>query len=279
MQRTNASERRAAVLFVGGTLGVITLVCLGFLVVDVIIPEAAVVVGRWIPALVALVVMRIVGLPGDVGRWWGLRPRGWRRTLVGCVIGMLGLAAIYLAAALLTGLTGQVQPLPAADLAAAAVWLLPYALIFSLSTIGEEAGWRGFLQRLLAAQGFWRMAAIVSGVWVAFHVPLHGVMVLQGTLPLQVALATTAGLFPLGLLLSALVARFGSVWPAVLAHAMPLSALNLVRGAGDLAALPLWLLTAVTALLLAGAAAVLARGRLPVESADAAEPQAESASS
>lgn len=274
VQRTKTPERRAAVLFVSGTLGVIALVCLGFLVADVTIPETAVIVGRWLPALVALAVWRIVGLPGGLGTWCGLRVRGWRRLLVGCAIGMVGLAVIYLLAALLTGLTGQAQPLPAADLASAAVWLLPYALIFSLSTLGEEAGWRGFLQRLLADQGFWRMATIVSGVWVAFHIPLHGVMALQGTLPVSVALATTVGLFPLGLLLSALVARFGSVWPAVLAHAMPLSALNLVRNAGDLSAGPLWLLTAVTGVLLVGAAAVL--GRLPVESADS---QAASASS
>lgn len=270
------SERRAVVLFVGLTLGLITLVCLGFLVAGVTIPEAAVIVGRWLPALMALVVMRVVGLPGGVGTWWGLRPRGWKRTLAGCAIGMVGLTIVYLVAALLTGITGHVQPLPAADLASAAVWLLPYALIFSLSTLGEEAGWRGFLQRLLAAQGFWRMAVIVSAVWVAFHIPLHGVMALQGTLPVQVALVSTVSLFPLGLLLSALVARFGSVWPAVLAHAMPLSALNLVRNAGDLPAAALWLLTSVTAVLLVAAAAALARGRLPVEPAD---PQASSASS
>lgn len=274
MQRTNTLERRAATLFVGGTLAVITVICLGFLVAGVTIPETAVVVGRWVPALVALVLIRVLRLPGGIRTWWGIRPHGWKRLLAGVAIGLVGLALLYLLAALLTALTGQVEMLAGGELVQIALVLVPYALLFSLSTLGEEAGWRGFLQHALSGLGFWRMATIVSAVWVAFHIPLHGVMLLQGTLPMQVALTSTVGLFPLGLFLSALVARFRSVWPAVLAHAAPLSALNLVVEPSALAPAALWLLTAVTGVLLALAAALLARRRVPVE-----EPQPASASS
>ena len=71
-------------------------------------------------------------------------------------------------------------------------------------------------------------------------------------------MSSTLLLFPLGLLLSALVRRFGSIWPAVLAHALPLSALNLVQDPEGLAPGSFWAFTALSAVALAGAALLLA---------------------
>ncbi|MBZ2198495.1 CPBP family intramembrane glutamic endopeptidase [Occultella gossypii] len=242
-------------------LGAITAICATFLAVGATIPEWFVVVGRWLPALVSLVVLRLVVLPGGLARWWALRPGGWRRLLGGCAVAVVALIAVYALSVLPIVAFGPAEPQPGSALAQVAILLIPTILVFSLSTFGEEVGWRGFLQQTLAEWGFWRASATIAGVWVAFHVPLHGAMAIQGTIDWLIAATSTIGLFPLGLFLSAAVLRFRSVWPAVFAHAVPLSALNLISNVDDLGPGTLWALTAITAVLLTAAAALLVRGR------------------
>lgn len=258
VQRTNKRPLRAAGLFILLVLFSIVLICGTFLLLDVPIPEWFVIVGRWLPALVSLLVLRLVPLEGGVLTWWSLRPGGWRRLLGGGVAAVAVLIAVYALSVLPIVVLGVAEPQPWPALAQVALLLIPAVLLFSLSTLGEEAVWRGFLQRALESWGFWRSAAAISAVWVLFHVPLHGTMALQGVLPWHIALISTVGLFPLGLYLSAVVARFGSVWPAVFAHALPFSALNLLTDVDGLAPATLWLLTGVTAVLLTGAAALFA---------------------
>lgn len=260
MQRTNRGPVRAAGWFVALVLGLVTLICGIFFGLGVAIPEWFTVAGRWLPALVSLAVLRVLKVPGTLSAWWALRPGGWRRLLAGGLTGIGVLLAVYvLSAAALILVTGT-EPQPWSVLGPAAVMLVPSILLFSLSTLGEEVGWRGFLQQALP-WGFWRSAAVVAAVWVAFHIPLHGVMAAQGTLPWTIAVSSTLGLFPLGLLLSALVHRFASVWPAVLGHALPLTALNLVADAGDLTGADHAILATVTGLLLFLAAWLIVRVR------------------
>jgi uncharacterized protein len=259
VQRTN--EQRAALLFVVLTLSAITVVCGAFLLADAPIPEWFVIAGRWLPALLSLLVLRIVPLPGGLARWWALRPGGWRRLLGGSAAALGALVAAYALTAVVVTALGVAHPQPWSTLGQVAVLLVPMVLVYSLSTFGEEAAWRGFLQQAWGTAGFWRTAAAVSAVWVAFHVPLHGAMALQGTLPATIAVVTTLVLFPLGLFLSAVVTRFGSVWPAVFAHALPFSALNLLTDVDALPAGALWTVTAVTAAILAAAAALFAPRR------------------
>ncbi|QFG69036.1 CPBP family intramembrane glutamic endopeptidase [Ornithinimicrobium pratense] len=258
MHRTNTLERRAARLFVTLALVVITVICSLFLLSDTVIPEWFVIVGRWLPALLTLVVLRVVPLPGGLATWWALRPGGWRRLLLGSVVTLGILVMAYALSAAVVGATGLAQTQVWTALGQVALFGIPMVLFFSLSTLGEEAAWRGFLQRALSHLGFWRASSVVAAVWVAFHVPLHGVMALQGTIPWLIAVVTTVGLFPLGLLLSAAVARFGSVWPAVVGHALPISALNLMSDVDELSVAAHWALGGVTAVLLLAAAALLA---------------------
>jgi membrane protease YdiL (CAAX protease family) len=42
----------------------------------------------------------------------------------------------------------------------------------ALAGFGEELGWRGFLQRELAAPGFWKAAVIIGLAWGLWHAPL-----------------------------------------------------------------------------------------------------------
>ncbi|OEF97430.1 CPBP family intramembrane glutamic endopeptidase [Desulfuribacillus alkaliarsenatis] len=48
--------------------------------------------------------------------------------------------------------------------------------INAIVAFGEEAGWRGFLQRELADMGFWKSSFVIGIVWGFWHAPL----ILQG---------------------------------------------------------------------------------------------------
>lgn len=258
VQRTNSASITVATTFSVLTLGAVSALCGVFLLTGWTLPDWVVLVGRWIPALVSLAVMRAFPLPGGVGRWWALRPGGWRRLLVGGLVGVGALLTSYALTVLVAGATGVAAPLPWAEIATLVPLLVPVIAVYSLSTFGEEVGWRGYLQQLLVGRGFWVASSLVAGVWVVFHVPLHATLALQGTLPAQVLVGTTLLLFPLGLLLSALVTRFGSVWPAVFAHALPLSALNLLQDPADLDQGSFWTITALSAATLVAAALLIA---------------------
>jgi uncharacterized protein len=261
VQRTNTSRLRAAGTFIVVVLAANTAVSSVFLLLDAPIPQWFLVVGRWLPALVTLIVLRGWRLQGGILQWWNVRPGGWRRLITGSVAGVLVLLAVYTVTALLASLLGVATLLGPAELTAIAVILPVMVVVFALSTFGEEAAWRGFLQQTLAPWGFWRSSAAVALVWVAFHIPLHGVMALQGVLPWAAAIASTVLLFPLGILLSALVERWGSVWPAVFAHALPMTALNLLANPGSFGLATQLSVTAISSALMLGAAAIIRRGR------------------
>lgn len=259
VQRTNSPARRSAAWFVVSVLAAVTAVCGTFMALDAEIPEWFPTVGRWIPAIVALFVIRATRLPGGLVRWWSLRPGGWKRFLLGSLVGVAVLFAVYLVTALLSGLLGIASPIGAADIASIALMVPVFAVVFAASTFGEEVAWRGFLQRAWSERGFWRGSTAIALVWVAFHVPLHGTMAMQGTLPWSTAVSATVLLLPLGILLSAFVTRWGSVWPAVFAHAAPLTTLNLLQDPGRLGIGAQLLVVAISGALMLILAAGLAR--------------------
>lgn len=265
MQRSNRPVH-AGLLFVVITLAVVSLICGGFLVLGVAIPEWFVIVGRWIPAIVAIVVLRASRFEDGLVTWLalGLRRGGWRRMLGGSALTVVALLAAYALSAGIVVALGLAQLQPWSVLGQVAILAVPMILVFSLSTLGEEVAWRGFLQRAFSGWGFWRASSVIAAAWVVFHIPLHGVMAIQGTLPVTAAITSTLGLFFLGLLLSAAVVRFGSVWPAVFAHALPLSTLNLFADADALSTSTQWVVAGISAAAVLGAALLLApRGSQP----------------
>lgn len=256
--------RRAAAATAAITLVAITVICLAFWVTGSVIPQWFVVAGRWLPAVVAIIVITAQRLPGGVLRWSGIRPRRWSDLIIGCAAAVLVLLVVYGLTAVLTSLVSGAATLPWSQLAMILLMVVPMVLLFSLSTLGEEAVWRGFLQQAYQGPGrvgFWIPSTAIAVIWVLFHIPLHGVMAAQGSLPVTVAVTSTLGLLPLGIFLSACVTRFGCVWPAVAAHALPLTALNLLADPGALPAGTLWLVTAVAAVLQLGAAVAIAPRR------------------
>lgn len=252
---------RAALLLVLGSVGAVGALCLGFVAAGAPLPEWIVLPGRWIPAIVSLLVMRRYRLFPDVGTAWALRPGGWRGLLLALVIGVFGLLGVYGVQVALGAAGGLVTPAPGPLLGQVLLLALPWALLFSISTFGEEVGWRGHLQGLLRHRGFWPAASLVAGAWLAFHVPLHATLAAQGALPVRDAIAATVWILPAGLFLSALVERLGSVWPAVFAHAAPLSATNLVTDAVRLPDGAYWTFHGLGWALLVVAAAIAAPRR------------------
>lgn len=98
-----------------------------------------------------------------------------------------------------------------------ALFLMPlYAVVGSLTAVGEELGWRGFLWPLLRRRtGFWVSAAVLLVVWWAYHAPLVflGAYGSLGGLP-----AFTVAIAGFVLFVGVLTDRSGSVWPSVLTH-------------------------------------------------------------
>ena len=102
---------------------------------------------------------------------------------------------------------------------AATVLLLINIVFF----IGEEVGWRGFLQLELTKRTSFLTAAIVTGlVWAVWHYPLifFASQIFDfGELPLGFAVPMfTLILIAVSVVLGWLRLKTGSIWPAVIAH-------------------------------------------------------------
>lgn len=111
----------------------------------------------------------------------------------------------------------QAWPLFMANMAATAIF---FGVVNSVTAIGEEFGWRGFLQpHMISAFGLGRGLVILGFVWGIWHLPVN----LSGyNNPENPALGALV-LFPAALIahsfiLAALTIWSRSFWPAVLFH-------------------------------------------------------------
>ncbi|MDO5683978.1 MAG: CPBP family glutamic-type intramembrane protease [Propionibacteriaceae bacterium] len=246
-------------------LGSMLALCLPFLLAQREVPTALLLAGRWLPALATIAALAICRPGGRIVDWWGLRqPGGWRRLVLGFVTAVAVAVTVAFATLGVGVLLGLVRAqLPA--LPVLVVTVLVSALVFTLSTLGEEVAWRSFLPRALAGWGFWGSALAIGGLWAVWHLPLHLSYVAAGVMSLPVAVTSTVALVAVAPLWQALAVRFGSVWPAAFAHAVPLTAMTLVA---DSMALPTGSLVAFQGvgmvLSLVAAVAVLRVWRRPI---------------
>lgn len=113
--------------------------------------------------------------------------------------------------------------------------LLLAPILNSISTFGEEFGWRAYLLQKLLPLGT-KKAVIISGlIWGVWHWPLIAMGYNYGfnypAAPLLGFFGMTLFCLSLGTIFSWMVLRSKSVWPAVIAH----SAINGVAAIGTLA--------------------------------------------
>jgi len=84
--------------------------------------------------------------------------------------------------------------------------------------LGEEIGWRGFLQKELGHLGLWKSGLLIGAIWGLWHAPL----VIQGynfeQHPLIGVVMMTVACAPLGLIMSYFVQRSGTVMSAGFFH-------------------------------------------------------------
>lgn len=122
-------------------------------------------------------------------------------------------------------LTGQ--PLPAIDpwvvvMSQTLTALLVAPILNAIPILGEEFGWRAYLQPKLMPLGGRKAMGLMGIVWGLWHAPLIPMGHNYGTnypgAPWSGILATIWIMFILGTFLGWAALRGGSVWPAVIGH-------------------------------------------------------------
>jgi membrane protease YdiL (CAAX protease family) len=177
--------------------------------------QVVVAVGAFAPALAAVIVRAVITREGFADA--GLKPRlrsAWLYYLLAWLL-PLPVVGVIVALALLLRLSHAPLSLSPAVIVSAMVGSLVSAPLF----IGEEFGWRGYLQPRLFS-GHSVPAALLTGlIWGVFHWPL----ILVGYEGYENVLVGLA-IFPIFTMLYSLVlgwlrARSGSVWAACVGHA------------------------------------------------------------
>lgn len=94
-------------------------------------------------------------------------------------------------------------------------------LVVSLLALGEEVGWRGYMQpRLTARYGVTHGVVLAAAIWAAWHVPLAlgGIQSAEGLSNVILAVLQPLGHSGYGLMLGFLWERARSIWIVTLAH-------------------------------------------------------------
>ena len=110
------------------------------------------------------------------------------------------------------------------------IWIIPIALIIagifgSCTAFGEEEGWRGYMMpKMINLWGFKKAVLIGGFVWGMWHWPLTYVGHNFGTdytgYPFTGFLAMSFMCIMLGIILTYITLKSGSIWPATIMHAV-----------------------------------------------------------
>ena len=178
----------------------------------------------WAPALARLVTRATV----DRGFTGALTLRRWGVTGARVVLEPLALPLmVYSAAYFIAWTSGFVQLSPgdgkwtsggqiAANLAVNLAILIPFG---TFTALGEELGWRGYLQPRLDAAGVRLSVVVVWLVQLAYHLPLMvGAGYLGGGNLVTTTVLFAAADLPVSFLAACLAYRARTLWPAVFFH-------------------------------------------------------------
>lgn len=180
----------------------------------------------WVPALTVLLLhatLRPRGADGERLRLFRtaalpLRPVG--PALTGALVITVGLCVLPVVTILVAGAIGVVDVGTTPEAVGLVPLIVPTVIMLMISTLGEESAWRGYLTTLLGPRGFWTATLLIGGLWALWHLPLTGAYWVAGEMAGREVVVTTVNLLFAAVALSALRFMTGSVWPAVLGHAL-----------------------------------------------------------
>ena len=165
----------------------------------------------WTPSLVGLLLswLRGYGKQGLGGRWPSARAFA-----LAALVPLLAVSA-SLVALTFAGESSLRWPLEFAG-------TLGALAAFSYGAIGEEFGWRGFLQARLREAGVERRWLLGGLVWSVWHYPLifSGLSAASSSRPAISAALFTVSVTACGIFLGWLRERYDSIWPVVVSHAV-----------------------------------------------------------
>ena len=170
------------------------------------------------PTIAALVVVLLVMRTRHPARFLGLVVRRPLRTAAYALVGAIG-APLLVLCALLIGTAAGVTSITVAPGLLSTLLMLPVlTAVIGVAAIGEEIGWRGFLQTALRPLGTWPALLITGAVWGLWHAPLVLLGYNYGTTDPLALVAMTFATVPLGVLVGWLRMRTGSIWAGALTH-------------------------------------------------------------
>ncbi|WP_344104749.1 CPBP family intramembrane glutamic endopeptidase [Myceligenerans crystallogenes] len=180
----------------------------------------------WVPAATVLLLHLVLRPRGPDGerlplfRTAALPLRPVRPVVFGALVITAGLCLLPVVTILAGGAIGVIDVGATPEATALIPLIVPTVIVLMVSTLGEESAWRGYLTTLLGPRGFWGTTLLIGGLWALWHLPLTGAYWIAGDMAGREVLTTTVNLLLAAVALSALRFMTGSVWPAVLGHAL-----------------------------------------------------------
>ncbi|MEK5399416.1 type II CAAX prenyl endopeptidase Rce1 family protein [Paenibacillus nitricinens] len=184
-----------------------------------LLPESAQGLYGFTPLLTVFLMMFLIVRDGYRAEGWrrlGFRFRGGKEYILALVIPLISLGAGY--AVYWTGWASSLNP-PDSWIKTA-IYLVVYIVLGSLSALGEEIGWRGWLLPRFQWMGRVSSSITMGFIWAIWHYPAilgprayHS----SGNRWLVLTLFTLSVVFA-GIIINELRLTSGSIWPAVLLH-------------------------------------------------------------
>ena len=148
-----------------------------------------------------------------------------RYYLLAFVLSLLCTALMFLPSIILSGHSDWLGGFTLTNVLTEVLMLAAQGAVMSVGLVGEELGWRGYMnQKMEPLVGIVGTVLIGGVVWSLWHMPSDMGFYLAGDEPLSEALKTVGGrLFIMpgyAAFYLWLTKKTDSVWPAVLAHAM-----------------------------------------------------------
>ena len=180
------------------------------------LPVAGVIMAA--PAIAAVVVVLGTRTAAPASYLGLTRGTGWRRTVRFGLFGAVAATLVSLAAVLVAAAAGWTT-LGFSSGSAGELLLLPVmALGVAIPAVGEEIGWRGFLQQELAPLGTWPSLVLTGILWGLWHAPLVLLGYNYGSTAPLVLVPMVVTTILMGVLIGWLRMRTDSIYPGALAH-------------------------------------------------------------